>query len=411
MMCKNNSVPLEQIIQTLMQQLEDQGYSSSALAKNRRISAVMRSFLAENDLTDYSKDTGSAFVDFCKGHDESAEVKKYAALFVQRLDSILDGKDIPAVFMKGETIILPDGLETLLDNYRADCEGRGLKDSTIRINLQQARRFLHYVSISSCGSADQMDSKAVGDAVLSMGRACYIPRIKTFLRFLFGSGHTDKDFSYIVPGYRIPQPVPSVYSEAEVAKIEEAVLDGNPQGRRDHAVLLLASRLGLRSGDIAALTFDSLDYSADIIRITQQKTGAILELPMLPEIKEAIILYVNDGRPVSSSPYVFLTPRAPYRHISAKAVGKRIARALGKTDIDTGGRRRGAHSLRASLASSMVNDGIPYEAVRQTLGHSDLNSTRCYARLDVGQLRPYTLSPPEASGVFQKFLEGRGRAE
>lgn len=124
-----------------------------------------------------------------------------------------------------------------------------------------------------------------------------------------------------------------------MAKIEEAVLDGNPQGRRDHAVLLLASRLGFRSGDIAALTFDSLDYSADIIRIARQKTGAILELPMLPEIKEAIILYVNGGRPVSSSPYVFLTPRAPYRHISAKAVGKRIARALGKTGIDTGGRQ------------------------------------------------------------------------
>ena len=70
-------------------------------------------------------------------------------------------------------------------------------------------------------------------------------------------------------------------------------------------------------------------------------------------------------------------------------------------------RKHGAHSLRASLASSMVNEGIPYEAVRKTLGHSDLNSTKCYARLDLEQLRPYTLSPPEASGFFLEFLMGR----
>ena len=171
--------------------------------------------------------------------------------------------------------------------------------------------------------------------------------------------------------------------------------------------MLLASRLGLRSGDIAALTFDTINYDAGLIRITQQKTGMRIEVPLLPEIKEAIASYVSEERPVSDSPYIFLTPRAPYQHISAKAIGKRVAKALGRTGIDIGSRKCGAHSLRASLASSMVNDGIPYEAVRKTLGHLDLNSTKCYARLDLEQLRPYTLSPPEASGFFLEFLMGR----
>lgn len=411
MMCPNDSVPWEQIIQVLVQQLENQGYSTAALAKNRRISDVMKSFLLENGSTHYTEDIGSAFVDFCKKHKVSTEVKNYAALFIQRLNSILEDKELPTTLMPKEKFYLPDSLEILLDAYRTDCLDRGLKASTVRINLQQSRRFLHYIFLGGCTKADQIDSKTVGAAVLSMGCACYIPRIKTFLRFLFSSGNTEKDFSYIVPGYRIPQPVPSVYSEAEIAKIEEAVLVENPLGRRDHAMLLLASRLGLRSGDIAALTFDELDYSAGLVRITQQKTGARLELPLLPEIMGAIDSYVSGGRPASDSPYVFLTPRAPYRHISAKAIGKRIARAVEKTDIDIGDRKHGAHSLRASLASSMVNDSIPYEAVRRTLGHSDLNSSRCYARLDVVQLRPYTLSPPEASGIFLESLEGRGCPE
>ena len=90
MMCPNDSVPWEQIIQVLVQQLENQGYSTAALAKNRRISDVMKSFLFKNGSTHYTEDIGSAFVDFCKKHNVSTEVKNYAALFIQRLNSILD---------------------------------------------------------------------------------------------------------------------------------------------------------------------------------------------------------------------------------------------------------------------------------------------------------------------------------
>lgn len=407
MMCQNNSVPFEQVIQSLMQLLEGQGYCVAVLARNRRISDEMRGFLRENKSDFYTEDTGRAFVEFCKTHDVSSETKNNAALFTQRLNAILRGEKLPICLMPEENYVLPDGLKILLDYYHADCMVRGLKEITARINIQQNRRFLYHLSCNGCTEAGQINSKVVGTAILAMGSGCYIPRIKTFLRFLFEHGHTDKDFSYIVPGYRIPQPVPSVYSEDELSKIEEAALSGNPLGRRDYAIVLLASRLGLRSGDIATLTFDSIDYDANLICIIQQKTGTGLELPLLPEIREAIAAYASEERPISDSPYIFLTPRAPYRHISAKAIGKRIAKALERTDIDIGGRKHGAHSLRASLASSMVNEGIPYEAVRKTLGHSDLNSTKCYARLDLEQLRPYTLSPPEASGFFLEFLMGR----
>lgn len=406
-MCQNNSMPFEQVIQSLMQILEGQGYSAAVLARNRRISEVMRAFLRKNKSDSYTEDTGKAFVEFCKTHDVSTETRNNAVLFTQRLNAVLEGKKIPICLMPEEKYVLPDGLKILLDHYRADCMNRGLKESTTRINIQQSHLFLRHLFHNGCTGVDQINSKVVGTAVLAMERGCYIPRVKTFLRFLFDHGHTDKDFSYIVPGYRIPQPVPSVYSEDELSKIEEAALLGNPLGRRDYTIVLLASRLGLRSGDIAALTFDTINYDAGLIRITQQKTGMKMELPLLPEIKEAIASYISEERPVSDSPYIFLTPRAPYQHISAKAIGKRVAKALGRTGIDIGSRKRGAHSLRASLASSMVNDGIPYEAVRKTLGHSDLNSTKCYARLDLEQLRPYTLSPPKASGSFLEFLTGR----
>lgn len=63
--------------------------------------------------------------------------------------------------------------------------------------------------------------------------------------------------------------------------------------------------------------------------------------------------------------------------------------------------------MRSSLASSMINDNVSYEVVRRTLGHTSVNAVRSYAKLDVEQLKLYTLEPPEASGHFAEYLLGR----
>ena len=55
----------------------------------------------------------------------------------------------------------------------------------------------------------------------------------------------------------------------------------------------------------------------------------------------------------------------------------------------------------------MVNDNIPYEVVRKTLGHTDQNAIRSYARLELEKLRGYALAVIEAAGTFAAFIEGR----
>ena len=86
---------------------------------------------------------------------------------------------------------------------------------------------------------------------------------------------------------------------------------------------------------------------------------------------------------------------------------KIVRTAIAAAGIDPDGRKQGPHAFRSSLASSMVNDNIPYEVVRKTLGHTDQNAIRSYARLDLEQLRGYALPVMEAAGTFAAFLEGR----
>jgi len=62
---------------------------------------------------------------------------------------------------------------------------------------------------------------------------------------------------------------------------------GNPRGKRDYALILLAARLGLRASDIANLTFSSFKWDKNIIEVAQQKTGEPVTLPLLSAVPES----------------------------------------------------------------------------------------------------------------------------
>ena len=120
----------------------------------------------------------------------------------------------------------------------------------------------------------------------------------------------------------------------------------------------------------------------------------------------ALLDYIEKGRGDSEEPYVFLCSVPPYSHLSNSFMRKLVATAVKKAGIDPAGRKVGPRAFRSSLASSMVNDSIPYDVVRKTLGHRDLNAIKNYARLDIEQLRLYALEVPAATGVFLELLVG-----
>ena len=301
---------------------------------------------------------------------------------------------------------LPPSLTELLYSFTSYCERRNLKKSSISVYEKEVRWFLELLAEQGCEEVSDFETSRIISACLGLSRAAYWPTIKTFLRFAREAGYTNRDYSYIVPCYRRPQKLPTVYSEEEIRKIEAAITKPSLHSKRDLAAFLLASRLGMRSGDITTLTFDELDFDSDTIELRQDKTDIPLHLPMLPEIKAALLNYIRAERPKTDSPYVFLNSLAPYERMTVQGLDKYISAAMNRAGIVSGNRCRGIRAFRSSLASSMINDNVPYEAVRRTLGHRDFNVIRHYARLDIRQLRRYALKPPEATGEFAAFLGG-----
>ena len=308
--------------------------------------------------------------------------------------------------MRREDIILETSLGRLLEAYADHCRRNGLREGSVQLYWKLALRFLKGLEAAGVTGAADVGPAEGSCACLALKSNYYLSAIHTFLRFLAEEGYTQRDYSCIVPLFKRPQPMPPVYSEAEIRRIEAAVDRQGPHGKRDYAALLLATRLGIRGGDIATLTFEELDFKRNTICLTQQKTAAPLSLPMLPEIKAALLDYLEHERASSDSEYVFLSLKPPFSHISVQLLGKLTSAAIRSAGIVPGGRKCGPHAFRASLASSMVNDDVPYEVVRNTLGHTDVNAIKSYAKLDVERLRVYALAVPKATGYFAKILSG-----
>ena len=130
---------------------------------------------------------------------------------------------------------------------------------------------------------------------------------------------------------------------------------------------------------------------------------------MLPEVKAALLNYIENVRPDSKEyPNVFMKLTPPFAPLDYSAIDTMMFVQFGRTDVDIAERRRGGRALRSSVASNMINDGFSTEIVRKVLGHGTKYALRHYARIDVENMRLCPLSVPEPAGVFARLLFPKG---
>lgn len=396
----------------LLKEMERLGYSGFCVGSTRLLFRQLSTFMERNAMETYDESAGVRFQDDYCQHHMGARQLIGVKLFIARLNAILNGEGFVPHRKLAAPAVLPMGLARLLFSYKEHCAEKGNCSTTIQRNELCCRNFLKLLAGSGVCDSEGITSAAVSAAILRVTSVRTLTVTRAFLRFLVENGHMERDYSFLVPYVRPPQPIPSVYSIDEIQRIEAHVRHDATKGitsigKRDYAMLLLATRLGLRPCDIASLTFSELDFQAETIRIMQKKTDAPLELPILSAIRDALLDYIENARGSHPSQYIFLSMQPPYSHVFAGTFSCNVRSAILAAGIDRNGRGVCARAMRSSLASSMVNDGIPYEVARRTLGHKDKDAIHHYAKLDVEQLKLYTLAPPEVTGYFADALSGR----
>jgi site-specific recombinase XerD len=227
--------------------------------------------------------------------------------------------------------------------------------------------------------------------------------LRGFMKFLFEEKYLTIDYSQKIPRYKsVRQPkLPSTYTKEEIEQLIESVDRSTPMGKRNYVIILLAARLGLRASDICNLKFKNLLWDTSTIRIEQFKTGKELELPILPDIGNAIIDYLRYGRIKSDEPYVLLTAKPPCRSFSTSNVVTHVVqRAFKKAGIGINNKRFGPHSLRHSLGFRMLEKNIVLPIISEVFGHDTTESTKYYLRIDLESMKQCILDVPPVAADF-----------
>ena len=226
--------------------------------------------------------------------------------------------------------------------------------------------------------------------------------LRNFLLALHKLGKTVENLSLTVPkdNYKNHAKLPSVYTVEEINKIIAGIDNANAKGKRDCAIILLASRLGLRASDIRDLKFCNINWAMSCISLVQQKTGKSIELPLLKEVGEAIIDYLKFGRQKSDEPYIFLQSGYPFQPITTTNITTLVTKAINNAGIVSNSRKKGPHALRHSLANILLQMETPMPIISEVLGHKNSETTKLYLRIDESSLRKCVLDVPPVTEEF-----------
>lgn len=277
-----------------------------------------------------------------------------------------------------------------------------LAASTIQSYYLYLSVFLGYLNKCGITSFEHFNQASLLDFANALGEYSIITRhfivLKTnqFLKYLYNNQILPVDYSRIMPKTKyVRQPkLPSYYSPEEVEKLINCIDRSNPNGKRDYAMVLLAARIGLRCSDIAKMLFTNILWERKLISINQQKTKDHIELPLFPEIGNAIIDYLKHGRPQSSLPYIFLRHIPPYDNVCNNLLYGTLQKYMNLAGIKYDERRHGPHALRHSLATKLQKEEITLPVISSVLGHTSSESTMFYLRVDTNSLRRCALEVP-----------------
>ena len=229
----------------------------------------------------------------------------------------------------------------------------------------------------------------------SGGTKTLFTAVRMFLRYLAVEGKCPPELNYALPplaGWS-QQAVPNHLPADDVERLIAACDPTDKVGARDRAILLLLARLGLRAGDVASLRISDISWPQATIRVTGKSQGEAL-LPLPQDAGDAILAYLECGRPHVESDHVFLRCCAPFRPFAhGGPVSLIVRRAFLRSGIKTPS--LGSHILRHSVASEMLRQGTPLYGIASVLRHRSIDTTTIYAKVDLDLLRQVAQPWPE----------------
>ena len=222
-----------------------------------------------------------------------------------------------------------------------------------------------------------------------------VTAIRALLRFLSAEGVVAANLARAIPVIRVWRhaSLPQSITTEQLERVLELCRTPTVGGLRDACIVLLMARLGLRAGEVRQLKLDDIDWFEGVVHVRTSKSRRERTLPLGEDVGTALSAYLRQERPKSAERFLFLTSLPPYRPLAWSTTITRMAkRILKKAGVE--GPHLGAHRLRHTVATQLVQAGSSFKEVADVLGHKALSSTTLYAKLDERSLEQIALPWP-----------------
>ena len=305
---------------------------------------------------------------------------------------------------------LPEWERDPLSDYLILLKREGWQPSTIAMQRSSNLRFCRYLNGIGIRHFNDVTPEIVKEFNLQdehetpEGKAAYNCRIRSFIIYLYEQGLVENPYLYkALPTMASPRTsIVKTLSKEDVASIwsvDPGAL--SPKELRDYAIVCVGLSMGFRASDIISLRFTDIDWKLRSISIVQRKTGKALTMPMPVRTGNILFRYIRDGRPQSSSPYIFIRHEAPYDGVRCGVCRSALRRFI--APVDSNG--CSFHIVRKTFATNLLTGSVNVELISDSLGHSTDGTVHKYLSLDEKRMRMCPLSLAEAGipykgGVF-----------
>ena len=395
-----NRLTVYELVERVIPCIIAKHYSENYIQGFRSTFRNLLAYCNKNEKKYFTAELAQQFMLDCYGV-QPGTVERRCSRVHRAMDLLSDYQHFNAVMLRRRlNREFPAGLQEGAVNYLQKLSLHGRRENTLRSHRNVLLRFTDYLFSVGVTDYKSLSADIVNRyvKVVSCNYSNSVVRLHysillRFFQYLAHSGYKETDLSLkMVPIVKVSASarIPTTLDLSQIESILASVDRESPQGKRDYAVLMIAVKLGIRTSDIRNLRPANFNWEQHLVSFTQVKTGEPITLPLPTDVGWAVIDYLKNGRPVSDAPEIFLRAVAPY--VSLQNFDNILIKHMRKAGIPLDSiKHHGLHSLRHSLATHMLDEGIPITSIQGVLGHINADSTQKYIGVNVRQLRSCAL--------------------
>jgi integrase/recombinase XerD len=284
--------------------------------------------------------------------------------------------------------------ERLADFAAYQRDERGLSPATIRGQGWHVEKFLSWLGEQNRSfvevSLEDVDTFLANNGKRGWGRisvSTSAKALRAFFRHAAVRGWCGASIAIGIDGPRLfrHEGLPVGPPWPDVQRLIASTGGDTARDIRDRVILMLLATYGLRSGEIAGLCLEDVNWESEILAVSRPKQRRAQEYPLGSDVGEAMLRYLQQVRPRCARREIFLSLKAPFRRLSQGALYHLVSTRLSALGIHIP--RRGPHSLRHACAGHLVAEGFSLKEIGDHLGHRSAEATRIYAKVDLVGLR------------------------